>query len=84
MTYEKGVSVSECCSQSTVGIGRWTLSCFVGGGNTEHLQRQAWELGIWDKCYFTGFMSDDPLNKFQTLPTVLFFRVSMNRLGLWL
>jgi glycosyltransferase involved in cell wall biosynthesis len=39
----------------------------IGGGNTSHLQKQAWDLGIGDKCYFTGFMSDADLDKFQTV-----------------
>jgi glycosyltransferase involved in cell wall biosynthesis len=39
----------------------------VGGGNTDHLKRQAWDLGIWEKCYFTGFLSDEFLDKFQTI-----------------
>jgi glycosyltransferase involved in cell wall biosynthesis len=39
----------------------------IGGGNTNSLKQQAWNLGIWDKCYFTGFMSDEDLDKFQTI-----------------
>jgi glycosyltransferase involved in cell wall biosynthesis len=39
----------------------------IGGGNTEHLKQQAWDAGIWDKCYFTGFISDEYLDKFQTI-----------------
>jgi len=54
------------------------------GGNTDDLKRQAWDLGIWDKCYFTGFMSDDPLDKFKPLLIALFSLVCTNHLGLWL
>jgi glycosyltransferase involved in cell wall biosynthesis len=39
----------------------------IGGGNTDKLKEQAWNLGIWDKCYFTGFISDEDLDKFQTV-----------------
>jgi glycosyltransferase involved in cell wall biosynthesis len=39
----------------------------IGGGNTDKIKEQAWNLGIWDKCYFTGFMSDEDLNRFQTI-----------------
>jgi hypothetical protein len=30
----------------------------IGGGNTDHLKQLAWNLGIWDHCFFRGFMSD--------------------------
>ena len=39
----------------------------IGGGNADHLKQQAKNLGIWHKCYFTGFMSDEDLDKFQTI-----------------
>jgi glycosyltransferase involved in cell wall biosynthesis len=39
----------------------------IGGGNTEHFQHQARSLGISHKCYFTGFLSDTYLDKFQTI-----------------
>jgi glycosyltransferase involved in cell wall biosynthesis len=38
-----------------------------GDGNIEALKRKATELGIGEKCYFTGFMSDQDLDKFQTV-----------------
>jgi glycosyltransferase involved in cell wall biosynthesis len=40
---------------------------FVGSGKTEELKSRAQELGLWDKCYFTGFMSDQDLDRFQTI-----------------
>jgi glycosyltransferase involved in cell wall biosynthesis len=55
---------------------------FIGGGRTDHLKDQAWDLGIWDKCYFTGFMSDADLDKFQTIADCAVFPVCMNPLGL--
>ncbi|XPM56927.2 MAG: glycosyltransferase [Leptolyngbya sp. IPPAS B-1204] len=39
----------------------------IGGGNADVLKRQAWHLGIWHKCYFTGFMSDEELNQFRCI-----------------
>jgi glycosyltransferase involved in cell wall biosynthesis len=39
----------------------------IGGGNTDSLKAQAWNLGIWDKCYFTGFMPEEDLDKFQVI-----------------
>jgi glycosyltransferase involved in cell wall biosynthesis len=38
-----------------------------GDGNIEALKNKAAELGIIDKCCFTGFMSDQDLDKFQTV-----------------
>ncbi|MBE9181495.1 glycosyltransferase family 4 protein [Oculatella sp. LEGE 06141] len=68
MTHEKGVSVLLNAAPTVL----WEMNhavkfVIIGGGNTDHLQQQAWNLGIWDKCYFTGFMSDDDLNRFQTV-----------------
>ena len=40
---------------------------FIGGGNADHLKRLAWDLGIWHKCYFTGFMAEADLDIFQTV-----------------
>lgn len=68
MTYEKGVSALLNAAPKVLWeMGGNVKFVFVGGGNTDHLKRQASDLGIWDKCYFTGFMSDEPLDKFQTI-----------------
>ncbi|SRR5579883_1646538 len=68
MTHEKGVAVLLNAAPKVIqALGERVKFVLIGGGNTEHLKRQAWELGIWDKCYFTGFMSDDDLDKFQTV-----------------
>jgi glycosyltransferase involved in cell wall biosynthesis len=68
MTHEKGVSVLLSAAPKLLwemeGNAKFVL---VGGGNTEALKRQAWDLGIWHKCYFTGFMYDDFLDKFQAV-----------------
>ncbi|MBC7971622.1 MAG: glycosyltransferase family 4 protein [Verrucomicrobia bacterium] len=68
MTYEKGVSVLLNAAPKVIqAIGHSVKFVLIGGGNTDHLKRQAWELGIWDQCYFTGFMSDADLDRFQTV-----------------
>lgn len=68
MTYEKGVSVLLNAAPKIL----WEMEgnvkfVIIGGGNTSHLKQQAANLGIWEQCYFTGFMSDDDLDKFQTI-----------------
>ncbi|MBD2776788.1 glycosyltransferase family 4 protein [Iningainema tapete] len=68
MTYEKGVSVLLNAAPKVLSdMGGYVKFVIIGGGNTDHLKRQAWDLGIWHKCYFTGFMSDEYLDKFQTI-----------------
>jgi glycosyltransferase involved in cell wall biosynthesis len=68
MTYEKGISVLlNAASKVLWEMGGNVKFVIIGGGNTEHLKKQAWDTGIWDKCYFTGFISDDYLDKFQTI-----------------
>jgi glycosyltransferase involved in cell wall biosynthesis len=68
MTYEKGITVLlEAAPRVIQEMGDTVKFVIIGGGNVAPLQQQAWNLGIWDKCYFTGFMADDDLNKFQTI-----------------
>ena len=68
MTYEKGVSILLNAAPKILWeMGGYVKIIIVGGGNTDHLKRQAWNLGIWDKCYFTGFLSEEYLDKFQTV-----------------
>jgi glycosyltransferase involved in cell wall biosynthesis len=68
MTYEKGISVLlNAAPQVLHAMGGHVKFVIIGGGNTDALKKQAWDLGIWDQCYFTGFMSDDDLDKFQTI-----------------
>jgi len=68
MTHEKGIFVllnaAPKILEQTQGQ---TKIIIIGGGNTEHLKAQSWNLGIWDHCCFTGFMSDEDLNRFQTV-----------------
>ncbi|MFM2061946.1 MAG: hypothetical protein RLZZ507_1616 [Cyanobacteriota bacterium] len=68
MTYEKGVPVLLNAAPKVLWeMGGYVKFVIIGGGNTDHLKQQAWDLGIWNKCYFTGFLSDEYLDKFQTL-----------------
>jgi glycosyltransferase involved in cell wall biosynthesis len=74
MTHEKGISVLLDAAPKVIWeMGGRAKFVFIGGGNTDHLKRQAWNLGIWDKCYFTGFMSDDDLDRFQTIANCAVF-----------
>ena len=68
MTYEKGISVLLNAAPQIIKLmGGGVKFVIVGGGNTNRLQHQARSLGIWQQCYFTGFMSDADLDKFQTV-----------------
>ncbi|BAZ32902.1 group 1 glycosyl transferase [Cylindrospermum sp. NIES-4074] len=68
MTYEKGINVLlNAAPKILAEMGGAVKFVIIGGGNTDHLKRQAWDLGIWHKCYFTGFLSDAYLDRFQTI-----------------
>ncbi|AFZ25046.1 glycosyltransferase [Cylindrospermum stagnale PCC 7417] len=68
MSYEKGIPVLlNAAPKILAQMGGNVKFVIIGGGNTDHLKRQAWDLGIWHKCYFTGFLSDEYLDKFQTV-----------------
>ncbi|HEY9751848.1 MAG TPA: glycosyltransferase family 4 protein [Coleofasciculaceae cyanobacterium] len=74
MTHEKGVSVLLNAAPRVIHeMGGQVKLVIIGGGYTEHLKQQAWQLGIWNKCYFTGFMPDDDLNKFQAIANCAVF-----------
>lgn len=66
MTYEKGVSLLLNAAPKVIWeMGGRVKFVIIGGGNVDDLKRQAWDLGIWHKCYFTGFMAEDELNQFR-------------------
>ncbi len=68
MTYEKGISVLLTAIPIVLAKFPEKVKFFIiGGGNTDRLKQLAWNLGIWEQCSFTGFMSDDNLDKFQTI-----------------
>ncbi|HEY9648436.1 MAG TPA: glycosyltransferase family 4 protein [Chroococcidiopsis sp.] len=68
MTYEKGIQVLLDAAPHVIREMEGAVKfIIIGSGNIDYLKRQAWDLGIWPKCYFTGFMPDDELNRFQTV-----------------
>lgn len=68
MSYEKGVDVLLSAAPKVLWeMGGNVKFVIIGGGNTDNLQRQAWDLGIWHNCHFTGFMAEADLDKFQTI-----------------
>jgi glycosyltransferase involved in cell wall biosynthesis len=68
MAYEKGVSLLLNTAPKVLSeMGGYVKFVIIGGGNTDNLKKQAWDLGIWNKCYFTGFITDEYLDKFQTI-----------------
>jgi glycosyltransferase involved in cell wall biosynthesis len=68
MTHEKGVQVLLSAAPKIIwAMGHAVKFVLIGSGYTDHLKRQAWELGIWNQCYFTGFMSDADLDRFQAI-----------------
>ncbi|NJR70277.1 MAG: glycosyltransferase family 4 protein [Synechococcales cyanobacterium CRU_2_2] len=66
ITYEKGISVLLNAAHRVLHQLKGKL-VIIGGGNTDHLQRQARMLGIADRCVFTGFMSEEDLDRFQAI-----------------
>jgi glycosyltransferase involved in cell wall biosynthesis len=74
MTYEKGVAVLlKAAPQVIAALNNRVKFVLIGGGDTEPLKRLTGELGIWPKCFFTGFMPDDELDKFQTVANCAVF-----------
>lgn len=68
MTHEKGVAGLIAAAPMILHeMNQRVKFVFVGGGHTEHLKQQAKSLGIWDRCYFAGFMPDEDLDRFQTI-----------------
>ncbi|MBF2003333.1 MAG: glycosyltransferase family 4 protein [Synechococcales cyanobacterium C42_A2020_086] len=66
LTYEKGIDLLLSAAPRVIWeMGGRVKFIIIGGGNADRLKRQAWETGIWHKCYFTGFMSEDELNQFR-------------------
>ena len=68
ITYEKGISILLNAAHKVIKQLKGKAKVvIIGGGNTEHLQRQAQMLGITDHCEFTGFMSEEDLDCFQAI-----------------
>ena len=68
IAYEKGIFVLlNSAPQILEALSGKVKVVVIGGGNTDSLKQQAKDLGIWNQCYFTGFMADQDLDKFQTI-----------------
>jgi glycosyltransferase involved in cell wall biosynthesis len=68
MTHEKGVAGLIAAAPKILHeMNQRVKFIFIGGGHTEHLKQQAKGVGIWDRCYFAGFMPDQDLDRFQTI-----------------
>ena len=68
MTHEKGISqLIQAAPNVLAAMNQQVKFVFIGGGHTEHLKQQARAIGIWERCYFTGFMPDRDLDRFQTI-----------------
>ncbi|NJO80764.1 MAG: glycosyltransferase family 4 protein [Cyanobacteria bacterium RM1_2_2] len=68
LTYEKGIDILLSAAPKVIWeMGGRVKFIIIGGGNASALKRQAWDLGIWHKSYFTGFMSEDELNQFRRI-----------------
>lgn len=66
--FEKGVHLLLNAAPKVLEVMQGAVKfVIISGGNTQALKQQAWHLKIWDQCYFTGFMSDQDLDKFQTI-----------------
>jgi glycosyltransferase involved in cell wall biosynthesis len=68
MTPEKGMSVFvEAIPHILAQLDVPVKFFFIGGGKTVDLQWRVKELGVADRCVFTGFMADDDLAQFRTI-----------------
>ncbi len=65
MAYEKGVQVLIDAMPKVLTAFPDTKFVIIGGGNNDNLRRRVGELGLWSKCFFTGFMPDSDLDCFQ-------------------
>ncbi len=68
ITYEKGIGVLlNAAPMILAQLQGKAKVVIIGGGNTEQLKQQAAELGIGERCLFTGFMSEEDLDCFQAI-----------------
>ncbi len=76
ITYEKGIYVLlNAMPQVIAAMNDKVRLVIIGTGDAYSimLQRQAWDLGIYHKVWFTGFMADEDFWKFQTIATCAVF-----------
>jgi glycosyltransferase involved in cell wall biosynthesis len=68
MTYEKGLTVFLSAIPKVLReMGEKVKFVLIGTGRLDDFKRFAGELGVWHNCYFTGFLSDENLNKFRVI-----------------
>ncbi|MFM7888606.1 MAG: glycosyltransferase family 4 protein [Pseudanabaena sp.] len=76
ITFEKGIYVLlNAMPKVIAAMGDRVRLVIIGTGDAYSilLQRQAWDLGIYHKVVFTGFMADADLWKFQTIASCAVF-----------
>jgi glycosyltransferase involved in cell wall biosynthesis len=83
LTFEKGVNVLIQAAPKVIeGIQAThpdrpghpgVKFVIIGQGSCADLKRQVAELGLWERFYFTGFMSDEDLDQFQTIANCAVF-----------
>ncbi len=68
MTPEKGLSVLIHAAPKVIAeMGNQVKFIMIGGGKTDHWKQEIWDLGIEERFHFTGFMSEENLDKFQVI-----------------
>ncbi|MEB3343652.1 glycosyltransferase family 4 protein [Okeania sp.] len=68
MTPEKGLSVLVHAGPTVIKkMGGKIKFIIIGGGKTDYWKEEIRNLGIAEKFHFTGFMSDENLDKFQAI-----------------
>ncbi|MGB3507750.1 MAG: glycosyltransferase family 4 protein [Microcoleaceae cyanobacterium] len=68
MTPEKGLSVLIHAAPIIIKeMGDRVKFIMIGGGKTDHWKQEIWNLGISERFLFTGFMSEENLDKFQAI-----------------
>ncbi|MDJ0555749.1 MAG: glycosyltransferase family 4 protein [Microcoleaceae cyanobacterium MO_207.B10] len=68
MTPEKGLSVLIHAAPRIIEeMENRVKFIMIGGGKTDHWKQEVWNLGISERFCFTGFMSEENLDKFQAI-----------------
>jgi len=76
ITYEKGISILlNAMPKVIAALNDQVRLVIIGTGDAYSilLQRQAWDLGIYHKVLFTGFMADADFWKFQKVANCAIF-----------
>lgn len=68
MTPEKGLSILINAAPRVIEeMGDRVRFIIIGGGKTDHWKQEIRNLGISERFHFTGFMSEENLDKFQAI-----------------